>query len=121
MSAAAALDHLPEEREDPRAGMLDLIEHAVQTGLDAGLAPQIVTRLLRMLPDDIEPCRAVPEPAPESQATVAPRAAFADIERVLRLSNVRHFGAASRAAGRDVHLETIDAEIERLKTTGGLA
>ena len=104
---------LPDEQDDPREAILDMIEANLQRGIDMDLAPQLEARILRMF-DGLQRREAVAAPADVSPP-VAERRGFSDIERALRLKNLERFVASSRAAGRDAHLETIASEIDRLR------
>lgn len=126
MTMAVAADAYVDEHDDPREAMLDLIEANLQAGIAADLGTQLEARIMRLFPDLVRrPSREAAQAAtaawPESAGSCAKRTSYSDVERVLRLANALHFVKASRAAGADVHAETIQAEIGRLRTTEGEA
>lgn len=126
-ATAPAKTHLPlpEERDDPLEAMLDMIEANLQAGLAADLGPQLEARILRLFP------LLMRAPLERESGALAPgrgrgmsgcaaggATTYSDIDRAVRLVNALHFVKGSRASGAEAHAETLQAEIDRLRTWG---
>jgi hypothetical protein len=71
----------PQEADDPRNAMLDLVEANIEIAIGQGLEPQIRARLARLLPPD--PCRACAEAAARPAPPVVALPEAVDLAAVL--------------------------------------